>query len=66
MNRLRVNQHVNSSKYRVVQYDSWTEWSISANIDQDNVIYSGPTVNCTINEIQGKYKTAKYIIVLSK
>jgi len=49
---------------RVIQYDSWTEWSTSSNLDPATILYSGPTVKCPIEEIRGKYKTSKYIIVL--
>jgi len=54
------------NQIRVVQYNSWTEWNISSNIDPATVIYSGPTVKCPMEEIRGKHTTSKYIIVLKQ
>jgi len=57
---------MDNTSYRVVQYNSWTEWSTSSNIDTKNILYSGPTVNCLFKEIRDMYTTSKYIIVLKQ
>jgi len=51
---------------RVIQYNSWTEWNISSKIDPDTILYSGPVIECPMEDIRSNYKTVKYIIILRK
>jgi len=51
---------------QVIQYDSWTEWNMSHNLDPATILYTGPTIKCPIEEIRGKYKTSKYVVVLKR
>jgi hypothetical protein len=51
---------------RVIQYNSWTEWNISSKIDPDTILYSGPVIECPIEDIRGKYTTSKYVVVLKR
>lgn len=51
---------------RVISYDSWTEWNTSNHTDPTTILYTGPTIKCSIDEIRVKYKTSKYIIVLKE
>jgi hypothetical protein len=57
---------MDNTSHRVIQYDSWTEWNISSNIEPSTIIYTGHTVECPMEEIRVKYKTSKYIIVLTQ